>query len=288
MMPRRRELAQQGLGKALRVRRDADLGFWQPICVFDLAETLGVEVRFVDVASMEGMYYNPGRPIVLVTAHRPPGRQAFTCAHELGHHVFGHSSVIDESVGEDETRQGLDREEFVADCFAGFLLMPKTAVCRAFSARGWDATSFSPEQGFVVAGQLGVSYAGLIYHLRSSLRLLLARRAGGLLKVQPKKLRAQILGEELEEDLIVVDSLWCGRSIDIQVKDLILAPADADFEGACVARLGYHPRGTLFRGLAPGLGRLHNKGGWAAFVRVSRRGYVGRSVHRHLEDPDNK
>ena len=285
-MSQRADLARKALARALRVRQDAGREIWQPLCVYDLAHDMGVEVRFVDAPSMEGVYYNPGRPTALVTAHRPPGRQAFTCAHELGHHCFGHANVVDEMVGEEQDEQIFDADEFSADCFAGFLLMPKIAVCQAFASRGWDPSRPTAEQAYVVAGQLGVSYGGLIHHLRSSLRLLAPRPADELLKVQPKDLRTRILGDPVDEGLVVVDRSWWGRAIDVQVGELILAPEGADVEGTCAEALGRHPRGILFRASTPGQGRLHDGAGWGAFVRVSRRGYLGRAVYRHLEDPD--
>jgi hypothetical protein len=57
-MIRRSELATRALKAALRVRSSEGLGIWDAICVYDLAERKEIEVRFVDVPSMEGMYHN--------------------------------------------------------------------------------------------------------------------------------------------------------------------------------------------------------------------------------------
>jgi Zn-dependent peptidase ImmA (M78 family) len=63
-----------------------------PIDVYDLAERLGVRVLFLDV-SMEGFYQKGPPSRILLSAQRPLARRAFTCAHEIGHHWFGHGST---------------------------------------------------------------------------------------------------------------------------------------------------------------------------------------------------
>jgi Zn-dependent peptidase ImmA (M78 family) len=137
-MERRRSLVMDAADAALRVRQSAGLGMWTPMCVYDVAEKLGIEVRFVDISSMEGMYCKIATPLILVSSLRPSGRQAFTCAHELGHHIYKHGTRIDELVDRPTAKSRFDPEEFLADCFAGLLLMPKSAVSRAFAICGWD------------------------------------------------------------------------------------------------------------------------------------------------------
>jgi len=65
------------------------------ICVYDVAQSLGIEVRFVGIPSLEGMYWKKSPATILLGAERPAGRQSFTCAHELGHHIFNHGNKID-------------------------------------------------------------------------------------------------------------------------------------------------------------------------------------------------
>ena len=287
-MERRRSLVMDAADAALRVRQSAGLGMWTPICVYDVAEKLGIEVRFVDISSMEGMYCKNAAPLILVSSLRPPGRQAFTCGHELGHHVYKHGTRIDEIIGRPAAKSRFDPEEFLADCFAGFLLMPKSAVSRAFAIRGWDICSCTPLQLYTVAGLFGVGYTTLINHLASTLNLLPRSRANELAKVPPRQIRSVYLGREIKEDLTLVDAHWTGRPIDIQVGDLIQLPADVISEGHCIHLCEQGEEVFVFRGAVPGVGRFHQPStGWSAYVRVSRRDYVGRSIFRHLEDPDN-
>src|SRR4051794_40666666 len=108
--------------EAITVRSAAKLGHDGPLDVYDLSERLGLRVRFVGV-SMEGMYRRGRPPRILLSALRPQPRRIYTCAHEVGHHIFKHGSTIDELV-EDLSRAGpLSPGEALAQSFAGFLLM---------------------------------------------------------------------------------------------------------------------------------------------------------------------
>lgn len=282
MIPRRR-LAKDALAKSCRVRREAGLGLREPTCAFDLAESMGVEVWFTDIASMEGTYSKVPRPTILLSSHRPPGRQSFTCGHELGHHVYGHGFRVEQLVA--EGGRGLaDDDEFLVDCFSGFLLMPRPAVVRAFEDRGFEPTDPAPDQVFVAAGWLGVGYDTLITHMHASLGLLGASRAASLRRASPKSIRSRLAGGDRPGNVVVVDAAWSDRSIDVEVGDSILAPEGVMPEGGVVEAVRSLIGDRLLRAAKPGVGRLVDaKSNWSSFVRVSKRGFVGRNMHRHLE-----
>ena len=94
----RRAIARTAMAAALRTRLFVGYRLDHAVCVYDLAEKLGVEVRFLDLPSMEGMYSSASGPTIIVSSLRPPGRRAFTCAHELGHHNRSDGVEIDELV----------------------------------------------------------------------------------------------------------------------------------------------------------------------------------------------
>ena len=279
------ELARSAATEALRVRRSQGLQLWQAICVYDLAEELGLRVYFNAAPSMEGMYMNLSPPTIILSALRPGGRMAYTCAHEIGHHILGHGARVDEELG-DIVIDRLDAEEYTAECFAGFLLMPKLAVSHGFAKRGWDISACTPEQLYVVAGWLGVGYTTLVRHMSSSLKILPSKHAEGLAKVPLRKIRRSILKQESKDHLVVVDQEWFGRPIDIQVGDMVLFEHDVVFEGNCIGAVGSPERRGAFRAVCPGIGRCYRKEvKWAEFVRVSRKEYVGEYRYRHLEEP---
>jgi Zn-dependent peptidase ImmA (M78 family) len=109
-------------------------------------------------------------------------RRAFTCAHELGHHFFGHGSTIDEP--KDDAQIGhFSPNEFLAEAFAGFLLLPAQGVKRAFSSRGIEVATATPEQMYTIASSFGVGYETIIEHLTHSLRHIKPARGRAAQKV---------------------------------------------------------------------------------------------------------
>ena len=283
----RRAIARKAAAEALRARQRAGYGLELPICIYDLAQSLGIEVRFLDVPSLEGMYYSAPAPHIILSSLRPPGRRAFTCAHELGHHVRGDGTHIDELVQQWE-RARFEPSEFAADCFAGIILMPRMAVQRTFALREWDIQRCTPGQVYTVSNYFGVGYSTLINHMRSGLLLLPGTHAAALLRVTPRQAQAQALGWESQETVWIVDPQWAGRAIDVEVGDLVFVQGQPTFEGSCLAQVQDMRDGRLFRARQPGIGKFCDGESWSAFVRVSRHAFVGRSIFRHLEQGDDE
>jgi hypothetical protein len=48
-MERRKQLVMNAMAAALKVRRAAGITLWTLVCVYDLADQLEIEVRFVDI-----------------------------------------------------------------------------------------------------------------------------------------------------------------------------------------------------------------------------------------------
>lgn len=279
------ELARQGLRGALETRRRAGKSKSEPVCIFDLTEGLGIEVKFCPGNSLGGMYAKASQTI-LVPALRPAGRQAFTCGHELGHWFFGHGTRLDE--WDDMERDRDDRpEERLVNHFASYLLMPPWAVEDAFARRRWNPGVCTPTQAYIIAGQFGVGYETLIQHLRWSLRLIPAYHAEELLKTTPKQLRRLVLGHDASRHLVIADRAWDSVAVDLQVGDAAILPEGVTLEGSSATVAGAHEMGVVVTGNVPGIARAESAdGSWAVFVRVSRRDFVGRSTYRFMEDPD--
>jgi Zn-dependent peptidase ImmA (M78 family) len=284
-MSNSKEGPRQALRGSLEVRKRTFASKFEPICVYDTAEQLGLEVIFRPENSLGGIYSKASQ-VILVPAQRPPGRQAFTCAHEIGHWYYGHGTGIDE-INDLEQYSENKPEERLADIFASYLLMPPWAVNEAFARRGWSPNHCTPIQIYTVAGQLGVGYQTLVQHLRYSLRLISSTQAQQLLKTTPKQLRCSLLGNDATRYLLLVDSAWTKVAIDLQVGDLAILPPNVRLEGESASHVGNHALGLIIEGRAPGITRAesHDRS-WAAFVRVSRKNFTGRSIYRHLEDPD--
>jgi len=284
MTPTRKELAREALAAALTMRTSKGKNLVDPICIYDLAEELGLEVRFADAPSLEGMYSSSPRPAIILGSERPAGRRVYTCGHEVGHHHFRHGTRVDELRSDDAGTLPFDPEEFLAQSFAGFLLMPKLALCNAFSVREWKPSEATPQQIYIISNLFGVTYTGLINHMANSLGLLPATNADKLRGIKLGDIRADFIADP-KRQLLVVDKFWKARAIDMEVGDLVLAPSNVVCEGHCLNHVAQTAKGEIFEASHPGHGRFADSASdWASFVRVSRRFYVGRSIYRHLEE----
>ncbi len=281
----RRALATQAMQAAAATRAKAALDQASPICVYGLCETLGLTVRFNNI-NMEGMYQRGSPPRIHLSARRPLPRRVYNCAHELGHHVFGHGSSIDELREDAKAQPWDDPKEFLADTFAGFTLMPIIGLRRAFAARGWSAETATPVQMFTIACEFGVGYATLLTHLSAGVNMLSRGRAAALQCVTPKALRGDILDAITPEPLIVADHHRAAPTLDAEVKTLVLLPPGTEAAGAGLAFERDLRNGRLFRAVRPGIVQVSARS-WAAFIRIAPEAYVGLAQYRHLEeDPD--
>jgi Zn-dependent peptidase ImmA (M78 family) len=288
MISRSKELGREALAAALRLRTATGRSLVEPICIYDLAEELKIELRFADIPSLEGMYSSIPRPAILIGSERPPGRRVYTCAHEIGHHQFGHGTRIDELRCDDGGSLSSGPEEFLAQVFAGFLLMPKLAICSAFIARGWKPAQATEEQIYRISNYFGVTYTGLVQHMTVSLSILSEANAARLLNAKLKDIRGQFISDP-KRQLVLVDRCWEGRPIDLEVGDLVLAPERIECEGRCLIPVNLTSAGELFEASRPGRDRFSDSSsGWASYVRVSRRNYVGRSIYRHLPEAQDE
>ena len=262
-----RALATQAVRAAATTRAKAKLGQAEPICIYGLCETLGIVVRFNNI-NMEGMYQRGRPPRIHVSARRPLARRAYNCAHELGHHVFGHGSSVDELREEAKAQPWDDPKEFLADTFAGFILMPTLGLRRAFSIRGWTPEAATSSQIFTIACEFGVGYATLLTHLSASAKMMSRSRAATLRKLTPKALRNGILDGPTPEPLIVVDRHRAAPTLDAEVKTLLLLPPETKVSGGGLVFEQDLAPGRLFRAVKPGVFQARADK-WTVFVRVA-------------------
>lgn len=273
---------------AIATRAQARLDQHRPICIYGLCETLGVMVRFNDI-SMEGMYQRGIPARIHLSALRPLPRRTYNCAHELGHHVFGHGSSIHELRENAQARPWEDPSEFLADTFAGFTLMPIMGLRRAFATRGLRPETATPAEMFRIACVFGVGYSTLLTHLSVGLNMISRARAATLGRFTPKALRADILGAPTTERLIVVDHHYAGPTLDAEVSMLLLLPPGTEAAGHSLTHEHDIENGRLFRAVRPGIVQVRALvGDWAVFVRVAPQAYVGLAKYRHLEDDSDE
>jgi Zn-dependent peptidase ImmA (M78 family) len=277
----RKALMRQAMQAASNLRDQLDFDQFDPVDPYRAAELLGVKVVFLE-SSMEGFYFKPARRILL-SSLRPVPRRAFTCAHELGHHFFGHGSTIDQ-LHEDHRADSDKPDEVLANAFAAFFLMPSVGLRGAFSRRGWTPATATPIQMFTVACQFGVGYATLINHLSYTLGEFSAARRKDLERWKPQKIREDLLDESYDA-LIIVDEHNQAASFELEKEAAILLPRGVHISGNAIQHVSSLDDRELYRAVRRG--QAIATGIKVPFeVRVMPKDYEGAASNRFLEDPD--
>jgi hypothetical protein len=284
MILSRTDLARRGVAKAATVRDTFDVPLQAAVNVFDLCGEQfdpKIIVRFKDI-SMEGVYLRGERPEIWLGL-RPLTRRVFNCAHELGHHVFGHGSTLDELQEDGEAERPFQPNEYLVNTFAAYLLMPRLAVAHAFSARGWKPETATPEQCFIAACSLGVGYETLANHLAFGLRLVADKVAALLLRTRLPAIRRGILGLQAPDRLTMIDRQYTLPVVDTEVGTGVLLPTGTQMEEGSPVSAVETPRGRLVRVNRPGVVRAYSGDGkWAVLIRAMLHQYVGLGWCRHL------
>jgi Zn-dependent peptidase ImmA (M78 family) len=230
-------------------------------------------------SSMEGMYERQSGTII-VSSLRPRGRRAFTCAHEYGHHVFGHGTHIDELP---EARRGpRPPEELLADRFAGLLLMPRLAIVTAFRERGINPKNCTPGQAYAISCWLGVSYEAFLTHASAAVGVMSEAIADDLKQVSLKEIKSRLAPVDLGNDLLIVDEHWA-HAVDLVVGDLAMLPAGSVTQGSVAKLVCESASATHIRAVTRGIGRAVC-GPWAVNIRVMPAEYTGLARCRHLPE----
>lgn len=282
----RQQLARIAIRASFEARHKAATPTADPICVYDLAESIGTKVLFVGGPSFSGMYAKDN-DYLLVPSERPPGRRAFTCAHELAHWWFNHGTRVEEL---DFDRSDNDvPEEILANIFAAYLLMPRSAVTDSFARRRIACQDASELDIYSVACQLGVGYETLINHMRWSLNLIDHARMKDLIALPPKEIRRNVLGRSSAMHMVLADTNWRSVAIDLQVGETAVVPAGIRSTGTSIIRIGSCAHGDVIEAVQPGLTQLVLPDSpWAVMARVSRFQFNGFARFRHLEETENE
>jgi hypothetical protein len=209
--------------RAIEFRFACELAFDSPCDIYEVIRQRDVELQFVDIPSLEGMYLEePETCRICVSAHRPVGRQRFTAAHELGHHILRHGSQFDTVVDELDRLTNSSTEEAAADAFARYVLMPPRAVQAAFRLRGFELASLEPLAVYRAACWLGVGYITLLNQMLYSLRVLDPSDHERLSRTTPKSIKAELAGVVPKGDVWPLDEFWEKRRLHTQIGDFIV------------------------------------------------------------------
>lgn len=284
MTSARSRSARSATSAALKLRYRGGVALTAPASPIDLAEQIGLRVQFLNVRSMEGMLVSEPEPTIVLSSARPMGRINFTCAHELGHHWFGHDGPHVDGRSDEPLLVSNEADELQANAFAAALLMPKTTVQTGFARRKVRPAEASPLEVLAVAHWLGVGYTTLVHHLHNGLRLLGAERAAQLKKELPKELLKPRIPIDFPGYAFLVDRSWFGRALDLEVGDVAVLSGGIELSGEALTVAVTNAESTVVSAVAPGIAHVDGGMGWSFYVRVRRRRFAGRSIFRHLEE----
>lgn len=284
-------IQREAVRRAFQLRRSLSIPREHAVNVFDVARSIGVEVQFLDLPSLEGMFYRGPDPKVILPSlkHRPRGRVAFSCGHELGHFDLGHGTRVDEYVGEEDGRpRESSLEELAADTFASTLLMPRPAVFARFSCRGWTVDGASAVDLYRVATELDVGYGTLCKHIRYDLGLVDDAWLKNRAKFAPKALRAAIAPRSECRRLIILDQHWPSLPVDLEVGDCLAIPTPLRVElPSSLCQEDEHDGQRILRAAETGETKAVVDS-QEVIVRIARAGYCGMLKYRYLEEGEDE
>ena len=280
-------IAVNGIKKADSLRTDLGLNMFQPVNVYDVCEKLGIDLRFYRI-NMEGMYVSSDdstKARIILSALRPFSRKVFTCAHELGHHLYGHGSKIDMIQQENGGQNTYNEDERIVDIFASALLMPVAGIQLEFKRRNWDLKTASPMQFFTISSVFGVGYQTLIYNCTLN-RLISRTKSNELSKYFPSSFLNKILKSEKKKGhLKIIDSKYRETTVDTEVSGYLYVPKGINLEGSHLKSVCETRNGVCYQAVKPGILRANNKDNdQTYFIRIQNFEYEGISEYRHLEN----
>ena len=253
--------------------------FHAPCDVYELISRT-LDLQFVDIPSLEGMYLEEAEAKrICVCAHRPVGRQKFTTAHELGHHLLGHGTQIDAGFEIDKVVPDYIEEQ-AADVFARYLLMPPRAVHAGFRNRGLSPLTDDPRSFYCVSSWLGVGYTTLVQHMTCTLNLLSKTRSDMLQNTAVKELKTSLVGVSTTNDVWQLDDLWDGFVVHAQLGDFLLGLSDVEQQCGTLSRF----RDDTWVATAVGSGTYALRNGGSIKVCVSKRDFAGFYEYRYMPE----
>ena len=279
--------------RALELRRALGIPRESPANAFDVCHAVGMELRFMDLPSLEGMFSQDPHPIVILPSfeHRPKGRVLFSCGHEVGHYQLGHKPTVDKVLASSNKPSSKPDDEIQADAFASSLLMTRQAINSCFSNMQLDVKTAEEFGFYSVSRQLGVGYTTLLMHCRYGLEMISASQFGQLRKIAPKTIRAQFLDERsINSDIVFVDDSWPNVPVELEVGDFVFLPPGTPLGEAAfslIREISSDENWMRFQAISQGqLGFDMN--GKSISIRIASKNYCGLFKFRYLEDPDEE
>lgn len=173
MMTNKNETEQLAEYRANELLKEFNLGIQGIEDIFSfLEDVLGyLVIRYpMGENTVDGMALRfRGEKVIFTNSSKSLGREIFTAAHELGHHVMDleekdNYQIVDTETGDfDEAKQ----IEYRADFFAACLLMPEEGVKSSFTKIRKQSSDITPLLGIRLMTEFNVSYQAMVRRLRN-------------------------------------------------------------------------------------------------------------------------
>lgn len=188
---------------AAQIHADLRTNITEPVDVFTAIKRLSIVLAFAPLGRLSGMYIGKTRPPgILIHEGHPRTRQRYTAAHELGHHLFGHTAQIDAIRNRDFEEQSSERwadHEKEAEAFGAWFLMPRRLLRAGLSELGIPHLN-TPLDAYALSLWAGTSFTATVRQL-STTRLITPAQASRWMTIAPRQLKQQLVGHDLLDDL---------------------------------------------------------------------------------------
>lgn len=276
-----KEVYTSAIKKSSQLRLSLGYNLFQPLNIYDVCAKLGIEVQLVDI-NMEGLYISNGElPRILLSNLRPATRRVFTCAHELGHHLFNHGFKID--IITNESLFDTNIEEKQVDTFAAHFLMPVLGINSEFIKRKITLENASELEYYKISSLFSVGYETLIQHCYFN-ALITESKKNSLLKYTPAKILKQYYIKEYNKySFKIIDEKGLFMPIDLEVDSLLIIPKSFDVDYNYLELFSENETENIYKTVKAGISNIYfeNKG---CFIRIQPKNYTGYTEYRHLEN----
>lgn len=153
---------------AQRLHARLHTNYNQPVDIFTVVKQHNIWLATQTLSGgLYGFYLREGDATgIVLNADHPETLQRYTCAHELGHHLLGHTSHLDERDDIHPPVIGDRMTELAAQAFAGAFLMPLQAVNRVLRRLGLAKDQrLDAADVYAVSRELDVSYSAAAWQL---------------------------------------------------------------------------------------------------------------------------